>query len=83
MFAFRLSGMSISPSSLHSSPLVFARTHDNQTIHVGNGSGDRRSSVISRRMSAKNCFGIAMSVIRKKAGPVADELGANIDEWLL
>ena len=51
--------MSISLSLRHSSPLVFAGTHDNWAVHAGNGSGSGRSSAISRRMSAKWCIGIA------------------------
>src|SRR5580704_1247228 len=37
------------------SPVGFARTHDNQRLHAGAGSGGGRSSAISCRMSANKC----------------------------
>jgi hypothetical protein len=42
--------MSISLALRHSSPLVFAGTHDNWAAHAGDGSGSGRSSAISRGM---------------------------------
>jgi hypothetical protein len=54
----------IFPSSGRTSPLVFARTHDNRTPYAGAGSGGgARSSTISRRMSANKCREIATSAI--------------------
>ena len=50
----------IFPSSGRTSPLVFARTHDNRTPYAGVGSG---GSAISRRMSANKCREIATSAI--------------------
>ena len=51
------------PSSRHTSPVGFDRTHDNRTLHGVEMSSGGRSSTINRRMSAKSFLGIATSAI--------------------
>ena len=50
-------------SSRRTSSVGFARTHDNQRLHAGAGSGGGRSSAISRRMSPNKFLGMATSAI--------------------
>ena len=45
-------------SSRRTSSVGFARTHDNQRLHAGAGSGGGRSSAISRRMSPNKFLGM-------------------------
>jgi hypothetical protein len=56
-------GISMFPRSRHSSPVVFAATHDNRAVRAGERSGGGRSPAIIRRMSTKNYLGIATSAI--------------------
>jgi len=45
--------------------LGFVQTHDNRTVHAGDGSDDGRSPTISRRISANILRGTATSAIWK------------------